>query len=270
MPNVAPGTYVLQVAIRRSVRSDERTGRRSAHAARRSGSEGVSGLTVTTTRTPPITGTVVTDSGAALPPNAAIGDRRARARERRRFHRSPSPPRRARGGAVTASACRHAGQLALTFRIDPPRGWMLKQVELDGRDITDRLLRAAQRDRPTAQGDADRSRSRVSPARCGETAARPPGAQVRALPRRRRQSGPIPSRHVAAVRADDRGAFTIDGVPPHHDYLAVALDDLEAGDDAKIRTFSRSLRERGTRLVGRLRRDGDPHARPPRALRHIA
>ena len=48
------------------------------------------------------------------------------------------------------------------------------------------------------------------------------------------------------ARADDRGAFTVEGLPPH-DYLAVAVDDLDAGA-SEDPDFLESLRERATRF----------------------
>lgn len=54
------------------------------------------------------------------------------------------------------------------------------------------------------------------------------------------------ARHVATVRADDRGAFSIEGLPPD-DYLAVALDGLDAGD-SEDPDFLEALREHATKV----------------------
>src|SRR5262249_25022390 len=56
-----------------------------------------------------------------------------------------------------------------------------------------------------------------------------------------------PTRHVAAIRTDERGSFALDGSLPPGSYLAVALGDLEAGatEDPE---FLQSLRDRGEKL----------------------
>ena len=236
--NVAPGTYRLQV--RSGAVFDPMAGQgEEALMPLTVGPEGLSGITVTTARTPPITGTVVTESGAALPPNLSVGV----------GLRQPG------GGADFIFTVRSSARAALplrvpglvglvTFTIDPPRGWMVKQVELDGADVTNRLfeLRSAT---PTAKVTLTDRITRITGAvrRDGRPS---PGAQVVFFPDDA-DTWPYPSRYVTAVKADDRGTFAIDGVPPHQDYLAVALDALETGD-TEDPEFLASLREKGTRL----------------------
>ena len=66
MPNVAPGSYVLRA--RAGAVFDPMSGQgEEALLPLVVGPEGMSGITVTTIRTPPIVGTVVADSGTSLP-----------------------------------------------------------------------------------------------------------------------------------------------------------------------------------------------------------
>ena len=237
MPNVPPGSYVLRAragAVFDPVKGEGE----EAVMPLVVGPEGVSGLTVTTMRTPPIAGTVVADSATPLP-NAAIA---VGVREPSSGADFKMTARRAdRGDAVTFRVPGMLGQLALS--VETPRGWMLKQVELDGRDITDRFFelrgpsphfRVTLTDRITRVSGVVRSGSRAAPDATivlfADDAAR----------------WTYPTRYLATARADDRGAFSIEGLPPH-DYLAVALDDLDAGDDEDP-DFLQSLREHATKV----------------------
>jgi hypothetical protein len=238
MPNVAPGSYTLQA--RAGAVFDPMTGQgEEALLPLVVGPEGVSGLTVTTIRTPPIVGTVVADSGTPLP-TAPIGIEAREPTSGAEFKitaRRPDAP----GGAVTFRLPGMLGQLALT--VDAPRGWMLKQVELDGRDITDRLveLRGSS---PDVRVTLTHRITRVSgTVRSGGRAAS--GATV-VLFADDAARWSYPTRHVTTARADDRGAFTVEGLPPS-DYLAVAVDDLDAGA-SEDPDFLESLRERATRV----------------------
>ncbi|HZI80956.1 MAG TPA: hypothetical protein VFD69_15650, partial [Vicinamibacterales bacterium] len=203
------------------------------------GPEGVSALTVTTIRTPPIAGTVVADSGTPLPNQGiAVGVREpsSGADFKMTARRADAP-----GGGVTFRVPGMLGQLALT--VDTPRGWMLKQVELDGRDITDRLfeLRGSS---PDVRVTLTNRLTRVSgTVRSGGRAAS--GATV-VLFADDAARWAYPTRHVTTARADDRGAVTVEGLPPY-DYLAVAVDDLDAGA-SEDPDFLESLRERATRF----------------------
>ena len=236
MPNVAPGSYVL--TARAGAVFDPIKGEgEEAVVPLVVGTEGVSGLTVTTIRTPPITGTVVSDMGTPLP-NALVeigvhGPGGAGFKV--------TAGRVERGGAVGFRVPGMQGQLALT--VEPPRGWMLKQVELEGRDITDRFfdlrgpspnVRVTLTDRVTRVSGAVRSGGRAAADATivlfADDAAR----------------WAYPTRHVATVRADDRGAFSVEGLPPH-DYLAVAVDGLDAGD-SEDPDFLEALRDHATKV----------------------
>jgi hypothetical protein len=116
MPSVAPGSYLLRA--RAGAVFDPITGQgEEALVPLVVGPEGVSGLTVTTIRTPPIAGTVVADSGTPLP-NAPIGigvrepttgtDFMMTARRPRCARRRPHLPRARHAGAARA----HGGRAA--------------------------------------------------------------------------------------------------------------------------------------------------------------
>jgi protocatechuate 3,4-dioxygenase beta subunit len=238
MPNVAPGSYRLQARAGRVFDPINGQGE-EALVPLVVGPEGVSGLTVTTARTPPIVGTVVADSATPLP-NApiAIGVREpSSGADFKLTARRPDAP----GGTVTFRVPGMQGQLALT--VETPRGWMLKQVEREGRDITDQLfeLRGSAPDfRVTLTNRVTRVSGTV---RAGGRAAS--GATV-VLFADDAGRWAYPTRHVVTARADDRGAFTVEGLPPAS-YLAVALDDLETGG-AEDPDFLESLREHAERF----------------------
>ena len=237
MPNVPPGNYRLQAragAVFDPIKGEGE----EALVPLVVGPEGVTGLTVTTVRTPPIAGTVVSDTGTPLP-NApiAVGVREPSSGADFKM----TARRGERGESVTFRVPGMQGQLALT--VETPPGWMLKQVDLDGRDITDRFFelrgaspsfRVTLTDRVTRVSGVVRSGSRAA---AGATVVLLANEAVRWT---------YPTRHVATVRADDRGAFSAEGLPPH-DYLAVALDDLDAGD-SEDPDFLESLREHATKF----------------------
>jgi hypothetical protein len=236
MPNIAPGSYRLRA--RAGAVFDPMTGQgEEALLPLIVGPEGVSGLTVTTIRTPPIVGTVVADSATPLPgtPIAIeVREPTSGAEFTMTARRADAP-----GGAVTFRLPGMLGQLALTA--DAPRGWMLKQIELDGRDVTDRLveLRGSSPDvRVTLTNRITRVSGTV------RSGARGAGGATVVLFAADPARWVYPTRHVTTARADDRGAFTVEGLPPS-DYLAVAVDDLDAGA-SEDPDFLESLRERAT------------------------
>ena len=238
MPNVAPGSYLLRA--RAGAVFDPMSGQgEEALMPLVVGPEGVSGLTVTTIRTPPIVGTVVADSGTPLPNQViAVGVREpSSGADFQITARRPDAP----GGAVTFRVPGMLGQLALT--VDTPRGWMLKQVDLDGRDITDRLfeLRGSSPDvRVTLTNRLTRVSGTVRSAERGAG-----GGHRRAVCRRRRPVGvSLAPRHDGARRRPWR---LHGGGPAPHEYLAVAVDDLDAGA-SEDPDFLESLRERATRF----------------------
>jgi hypothetical protein len=236
MPNVPPGSYMLRARAGAVFDPIKGEGEEAAMPLV-VGPEGVSGLTVTTMRTPPIAGTVVADSATPLPNSPiAVG-----VREPSGGADFKITARRADRGEVTFRVPGMLGQLALT--VETPRGWMLKQVELDGRDITDRFFelrgpspnfRVTLTDRVTRVSGVVRSGSRAAADATivlfADDAAR----------------WSYPTRYVATARADDRGAFSIEGLPPNG-YLAAALDDLDEGD-SEDPDFLQSLREHATKV----------------------
>jgi hypothetical protein len=237
MPNVPPGSYMLHARAGAVFDPIKGEGEETV-VPLVVGTEGVSGLTVTTIRTPPITGTVVSDTGTPLPNAPVTLD--VRGSSGAEFKATAG--RVERGGVVTFRVPGMQGQLALF--VETPRGWMLKQVEIDGRDITDRFfdlrgpspnLRVTLTDRVTRVSGVVRSGGRAAADATivlfADDAAR----------------WSYPTRHVATVRADDRGAFSVEGLPPS-DYLAVALDDLDAGD-SEDPDFLQSLREHATKVA---------------------
>jgi protocatechuate 3,4-dioxygenase beta subunit len=235
-PNVAPGSYLLRA--RNGAVFDPAAGQgEEALLPIIVGTEGLSGLTVTTVRTPPLEGVIVSD-GAALPTSPmGVG-----VQELTSDASFTMTARRSSAGAVSFRVPGILGRIALN--VDLPRGWMLRQAELDGVDVTDQSfelrgqapnVRITLTDRITRISGLARADGRPSPGATVVLFADEPGKWA------------YPSRFVAAVKADERGAFMVEGMPPHADYLAVALDAVDAGD-TQDPDFLASLREHTSRL----------------------
>jgi hypothetical protein len=235
-PNVAPGSYVLRA--RSGAVFDPAAGQgEEALLPIVVGSEGLSGLTVTTVRTPPLEGVIVSD-GAALPTSPmGVG-----VQELTNDAAFTITARRSTTGAASFRVPGILGRIALS--VDLPRGWMLRQAELDGVDVTDQLfelrgqapnMRITVTDRITRVSGVVRADGRASPAATVVLFADEPGKWA------------YPSRYVATAKADDRGAFTVEGIPPYAEYLAVALDAFDTGD-VQDPDFLSSLREHASRV----------------------
>jgi hypothetical protein len=239
LPNVAPGSYLLRARV--GAVFDPASGQgEEALMPLIVGPEGVSGLAVTAVRTPAIAGTIVADAGGTLPntPIAVGVNEVSGAAFKMTTRRSEGTG----AGPVPFRVPGMLGQLALT--VDAPRGWMVKQIEMDGRDVTDRLVELRGGAPPDVRITLTDRLTRVSgTVRAAGRAAS--GATV-LLFAEDATRWTYPTRHVATARADDRGAFMAEGLPPH-EYLAVALADIEAGA-AEDPDFLESLREHAERF----------------------
>lgn len=113
------------------------------------------------------------------------------------------------------------------IRADVPHGWFLKSVLLDGRDVTDTVL-----DFETYQG---KSLDVVVTQTATELRGSVADASGRAVTNyvaiafaEDSQRWSLLSRHIASVRSDQQGRFSVRGLPPGR-YRVAAVDYLPSG-----------------------------------------
>jgi len=132
------------------------------------------------------------------------------------------------------------------LRAELPRGWFLKAVRLDGRDVTDTIL-----DFESYQGKPIEV---VFTQKATEIAGRVVDATGRevsnyvavAFPEDQQRWTPL-TRTIASVRPDQQGRFNIRGLPPGR-YMVVAVDYLQSGQERDPKTLER-LRARATAVA---------------------
>jgi hypothetical protein len=134
------------------------------------------------------------------------------------------------------------------FRVVTPPGWMLKSITVNGQDITDLPLDIAPGQ--TVNGVQVVLTDRVTEVngRLADARSNPvTDATVVIFPADEERWG-FQSRYIQGVRPDQDGRFTIRGLPPYGDYLAVAVQGLENGQ-AGDPEFLASVRDRATRVT---------------------
>jgi hypothetical protein len=123
------------------------------------------------------------------------------------------------------------------IRGDLPRGWFLKAVLLDGRDVTDTVL-----DFETYQGKPvevvlTQTASEIS-GRVADGAGRAVTNYVAVVfPSDSRRWTPL-TRMIASTRPDQGGRFSVRGLPPGS-YLVAAVDYLPTGQERDPKTLDR-------------------------------
>ncbi|HEY6510075.1 MAG TPA: carboxypeptidase-like regulatory domain-containing protein, partial [Vicinamibacterales bacterium] len=246
--NVAPGSYILQASAG-ATHGPTSEGAEDAAVPVVVAGDDISGLTVTTAPSATLTGRVTTDSGAQPPQGVEV-----------RFDSStgwasvsstvggpPNGPtdRRPRPDATAQSTFRlPVTPEGVSITVMPPDGWMLKSIEVDGDEVTDRPIvlrggptheaRITLTDRLTQVGGTVRSGSR--PAAGVDVLIFADAATL----------WTFPSRHVRVVRTGEDGTFRARGLPPQ-DYLAVALDYLDDGEPQDPELLE-AFREKASRL----------------------
>ena len=123
------------------------------------------------------------------------------------------------------------------IRGDLPRGWFLKSVRLDGRDVTDTVL-----DFEAYQGKQVEVVVTQTAAEIGGRVVDASGRAVTnyvavAFAADPRQWAPL-TRMIASARPDQDGRFTIRGLPPGA-YLVAAVDYLPTGQERDPKTLER-------------------------------
>jgi hypothetical protein len=197
------------------------------------GSEGLSGITMTTRRGGRLNGRFVADSGVTrpLPTNLSVTLRGSGAGNRALQLSGGSGTDFVLAGSSGPSRIEVAGV---------PDGWAVKAILIDGENVTDApfdlsgrtgTLRIVLTDRPTlltGTVQSNRDRRNFNVVVFSEDAAKWAAG----------------TRFVRAVRADASGSFRLEGLPPER-YLAAAVDYLEDGEESD-RQLLEGLRTRAT------------------------
>jgi hypothetical protein len=240
--NVFPGEYSMMVADQDAQRpeSDEFATVRVTITG-----EDISVLPVTTAKGGSARGRVTFDSGT--PDDMRSGAIRLMAEGRWASGMLIAPRNATARPDGTFSVDGLYGQRLLRLFPGESGGWFLKNVVLDGKDVTDTPLdfdggREAKgfeviltRKRSGVSGDVRDSRGQLVRA-----------FAVVLFPDDERQWIPA-SRFIAAGRADQQGQFKIVGMPDG-DYLVAAVEFLETGEERDPELL-RQLRSRATRIT---------------------
>jgi hypothetical protein len=212
MADIPPGTYTLIAEIRASPSSIAEIG---AVTVTVNGAD-VDGISVLTAKPGSLRGTVVADAGVRgrLPDGIEIVAR----------------PRRsgAEGSFVSVTETTFdlpAPPGPFTLDVSVPDGWAVKSLTLGGLDTTDSAIDIGREQGvPITVTLTDR----VTDLSGTISGAEGPGAYVVVFPADSTQWTP---RRMRSVQADGRGRFRIVGLPPGDRYLAVAVKELDPGQE---------------------------------------
>ena len=132
------------------------------------------------------------------------------------------------------------------FRVNPPAGWFLKRVMLGATDITDSGVECKPgEDLAGVEIVLTRRAAALTGTATVEGKTTPDYVVVAFAPDRARWG--TGTRFVRTAKPDQSGKFEIKGLPPE-DYLVVALEYLESGEEADPEVLER-LRAHATRVT---------------------
>ena len=234
--NVAPGTYVLRVAGR--VTASNRLPEVAAVPLTVTG-EDVAGLIVTTTHGAAISGSISAENGARVETSGI---------------RVTAPPMSGSSqGSVPRAQVNPAGTFELSglngvhaLRFEQvPTGWAIKSVTANGVEVADSAMEFLGSNQVAVRVIlTDRLTELTGTIRSGNPLAR--GATVVVFPDDPAKWSAV-SRYVRTARAGDDGQFTVRGLPPSPQYLAIALEYLENGEQLEP-DFLQRMQARASRL----------------------
>jgi hypothetical protein len=210
--DVSPGRYVLK-ATARGDGPDE-----SASLPLVVEGDELAGITLVTARPATVRGTIVSDTEVS---RAVPGRLRVVALSERD------------GNTVLGSGDGvkfEIGALSEPFRLtvdELPDGWAVKSLTVDDMDAIDRPIELAPGQQGTARVVLTRRVTEVTGVATGGDPAN--ARTVVVFPQSAEKWGHR-SRYIRRVDADAGGNFTITGLPPGEQYLAVATDYLDAGE----------------------------------------
>src|SRR5688500_7120129 len=219
IPGVPPGAYVLTATGRSA---SPTTSAEVASMTITVGGEDVAGLALIATRGATISGTVAADNGARL----EVAFVRVTAPSMRVGGQGNQP----RAQVTAAGAFEMSGLVGVhSLRFEQlPAGWAIKSVTANGVDVTDTPMEF--------RGGNDVSVRVVLTNRLTELAGTirsgsplPRGVTVVVFPDDPSKWSAV-SRYVKIARAGETGQFTVRGLPPATNYLALALEYLENGE----------------------------------------
>ncbi len=219
--NVAPGDYILEV---RTSNNDDDTAEFASMVVNVTGAD-VSGLVVRTTPGATASGVIVFDPAAPANLNP---------RSMRVYAPSTLPRARGRTGRARINndwTFEIGGLLGerLIRLDDPPDGWSLKRVLLNGRDVTDTPTDFSRGERVESfRVIMTNQATRVSGAVMDT--GKPVRDYVAVIFADDSNRWRPPTRFVVAARPNQDGRFEIRGLPAAR-YLAVAVDYLETGEE---------------------------------------
>ena len=212
MAEIPPGRYTLVA----EVRANPSTIAEIATASIVVNGADVEGLTLTTAKPGSLRGTIVADAGVRrrLPQEIEIAAR----------------PRRQGAEATFASVASTSFEMPtppgpFTLEVDVPDGWAVKSMTMGGLDASDLAIDiGSEQAVPVTVVLTDRMTD-VSGTVAGIDAS---GASVVVFPA---DSSNWTPRRVRSAQTDARGRFRIVGLPPGERYLAVAVRDIEEGQE---------------------------------------
>jgi len=219
IPGVPPGAYVLTATGRSA---SPTTSAEVASMTITVGGEDVAGLALTATRGATISGTVAADNGTRL----EVAGVRITAPSMRVGGQGNQP----RAQVTAAGAFEMSGLVGVhSLRFEQlPAGWAIKSVTANGVDVADTPMEF--------RGGNDVSVRVVLTNRLTELAGTirsgsplPRGVTVVVFPDDPSKWSAV-SRYVRIARAGETGQFTVRGLPPATNYLALALEYLENGE----------------------------------------
>ena len=211
---VLPGRYIVAAS------AGTRDGRTEiAEMSITVGSEDIPNLTIVTAPGPTLTGTVIGSHGSVPDLRGTMVDAMPVGGRLMSF---------ARMSVNVIDGTFRIPNLPGAFRLDlrgVPEGWSVQSIEVDGRDVTDVPATSAS-GQPQATVTLT---NRLTDLRGIVTHDRKPiEAEVAVF-----VDDPAKwasQRFVREIPADERGIFSVRGLPAHDRYLAVAIDNLEPGD----------------------------------------
>jgi hypothetical protein len=212
MAEIPPGRYTLVAEVRADISTIAEIATTSIVV---NGTD-QEGLTLTTAKPGSLRGTIVADTGVRrrLPQEIEIAAR----------------PRRQGAEATFATVASTSFEIPappgpFTLEVDVPDGWAVKSMTMGGLDASDLAIDiGSEQAVPVTVVLTDRMTD-VSGTVAGADSS---GAYVVVFPA---DSGNWTPRRVRSVQTDARGRFRIAGLPPGEGYLAVAVRDLEEGQE---------------------------------------
>ena len=242
LTNVPPGRYIAQVRSGRG-----RNAAALGEFARQDitvGAQDLDGVVLVTAPAARVVGSIVSDTGTALPmrpQQITVGARAVQV--------DPSVPFGNGNARVSDDWTFEVTGVfePRVLRVNAPQGWILKSVLLNGQDITDTPLDVTPGQTVSGVQIVLTQRSTEISGRLSDARNSPVTDATVVIFPADDEKWVYQSRFIRAARPDQDGRFQIRGLPPYDDYLAVAVQGLEDGQ-AGDPEFLATIRDHATRL----------------------